>query len=56
MEDPGYPGASAAFLAQGRVCSPCPRSGRASSLEPLRAGRALRLVYVTPSHQYPTGS
>jgi GntR family transcriptional regulator / MocR family aminotransferase len=56
LEDPGYPGASAAFLAQGLRLIPLPATREGVSFEPLRAGRGIRLVYVTPSHQYPTGS
>ena len=55
VEDPGYPSVRATLLAHGaRVrCAPVDRSG--ISLEGLARGRA-RLVYVTPSHQYPSGA
>jgi GntR family transcriptional regulator/MocR family aminotransferase len=56
MEDPGYPGASAAFLAHGLRLKSLPATREGISFEPLRKGRGVRLVYVTPSHQYPTGS
>jgi GntR family transcriptional regulator/MocR family aminotransferase len=56
MEDPGYPGASAAFLAHGLHLRSLPATREGVSFEPLRKGRGVRLVYVTPSHQYPTGS
>jgi len=56
LEDPGYPGASAAFLAHGLRLRPLPATREGISFEPLRKGRGVRLVYVTPSHQYPTGS
>ncbi len=56
FEDPGYIGARAAFLSAGARLVPVPVDeqgidiGRASRTNP----RA-RLVYVTPSHQYPLG-
>lgn len=53
LEDPGYPGASGAFLAHGARILPLPIVEGTLSLAPLR--RRCRLVYVTPSHQYPTG-
>ncbi len=57
MEDPGYLGAKAAFGAAGVTIVPVPvdRDGLVVS-----AGRArmpsARLAYVTPSHQFPTGT
>ena len=56
MEDPGYPGASAAFLAQGLRLASLPATAEGVSFAPLSRLRGVRLVYVTPSHQYPTGS
>ncbi len=54
MEDPGYPGARAAFSANGGVIVPvpCDDQGLRVELLPKRA----KLVYVTPSHQFPTGA
>lgn len=57
VEDPGYEAAAAAFLGAGARLIPVPvdRDG----LDPARlpAGRRrVRLVYVTPSHQFPTGA
>ncbi len=56
MEDPGYPGAAAAFdAADARIC-PVPVDAEGFNLE---IGRkrwpAPRLVYVTPAHQFPLG-
>jgi GntR family transcriptional regulator/MocR family aminotransferase len=56
MEDPGYPGASGAFLFQGARLRSLPAGPEGVSLAPLRRTGPCRLVYVTPSHQYPTGS
>jgi GntR family transcriptional regulator/MocR family aminotransferase len=53
MENPGYPGASCVFLTHGARLVPLPIVEGTLSLEPLKQG--CRLVYVTPSHQYPTG-
>lgn len=57
MEDPGYPGARAAFRLAGASIEPVPvdREGLRVDLGMQRAPRA-RLAYVTPSHQYPTGA
>ena len=55
MENPGYPGASCAFLAQGARLLSLPVVDGTLSLEPLNKSSRCRLVYVTPSHQYPTG-
>ncbi len=56
IEDPGYMGARAALLAAGAHLIPTPID--AAGLD-LAAGRARcpnpRLVYVTPSHQFPLG-
>jgi GntR family transcriptional regulator / MocR family aminotransferase len=53
VEDPGYPGALAAFRALGAHIIPVPvdRDGLCTSRLPPRA----KLVYVTPSHQFPLG-
>ncbi len=55
MEDPGYPGASCAFLAHGARLLSLPIREGALSLAALTKASRCRLVYVTPSHQYPTG-
>ena len=56
MEDPGYPGARAAFeLAQAKMVPvPVDREGMRVDMG-LRHAPAARLAYLTPSHQYPTG-
>jgi GntR family transcriptional regulator / MocR family aminotransferase len=55
IEDPGYRGARTALASMGTKLVPVPvdRDG----LRPPRAtsGPPPRLIYVTPSHQYPTG-
>jgi GntR family transcriptional regulator/MocR family aminotransferase len=53
VEDPGYPPARAAFLAAGAQLVPVPVDDEGLVVERLPAG--VRVVYVTPSHQAPTG-
>src|SRR5262245_5454338 len=57
IEDPHYPAARQVFTAAGARLVPIPVDG--DGLDPnelwARAGGA-RLVYVTPSHQFPTGA
>lgn len=56
IEEPGYPGASGAIVSAGAKPVPIPVDedgldvDRGQALAP-----AARLVYVTPSHQFPTG-
>jgi GntR family transcriptional regulator/MocR family aminotransferase len=61
MEEPGYPGAAAAFRAVGAKICPVPVDSEGLNLE---AGRQRwqhqsrshpRLVYVSPAHQFPLG-
>lgn len=56
MEDPGYFGARKAFeMAQLQVV-PVPVDAQGLSIDHLRADRSgANTIYVTPSHQYPTG-
>jgi len=56
LEDPGYPGARAAFAAAGARLQPIAvdREGFRVDVAARRAPGA-RLVYVTPSHQFPLG-
>ncbi|MGH7375238.1 MAG: PLP-dependent aminotransferase family protein [Candidatus Rokuibacteriota bacterium] len=56
MEEPGYPGARSALLGAGARILPVPVDTEGLDVEmgARRAGDA-RLVYVTPSHQYPLG-
>jgi GntR family transcriptional regulator/MocR family aminotransferase len=53
VENPGYPAARAAFLAGGARLAPVAVDAEGIRVE--RIPRDARLVYVTPSHQYPTG-
>src|SRR5579859_3003015 len=56
IEDPGYPGARGALLAAGATIIPVPVDNEGLNVS---AGIALcpdaRLVYLTPSHQFPLG-
>lgn len=56
IEDPGYIGAKKAFEAQGAqlVALPVDASGLDVAAAKVH-GNNLKLVYVTPSHQFPTG-
>ncbi|HVA89803.1 MAG TPA: PLP-dependent aminotransferase family protein, partial [Chloroflexota bacterium] len=59
VEDPGYLGARRAFAAQGARLLPAPVDSSGLVVDELdRATQGLvpRLIYVTPSHQYPTGA
>ncbi|HAT4998866.1 TPA: PLP-dependent aminotransferase family protein [Serratia marcescens] len=54
MEEPGYAGARNAFISAGTALTPVAVDG-----DGLRAEPSLpepRLIYLTPSHQYPTGA
>jgi GntR family transcriptional regulator/MocR family aminotransferase len=55
MEEPGYPRARRAFQAAGAAVLPVPvdAGGLATACLP---DEPARLVYVTPSHQHPTGA
>lgn len=54
MEEPGYRGASTAFAAAGAQLQPVRLDPQ--GLNPAgAAGPAPRLIYLTPSHQYPCG-
>ncbi len=56
MEEPGYPGARAAFELAGATIAPVPVDDEGVRVD-IGARRApgARLAYVTPPHQYPTG-
>lgn len=59
FEDPGYLSARRVFLSHGAKLLPIPIDGSGLIVEKLAsidAANPLRLVYVTPSHQFPTGS
>lgn len=56
LEEPGYPGARAAFTTNGARIVPVPVDGEGLRVsEGVRAAPGARLAYVTPSHQYPLG-
>jgi len=55
IEEPGYTGAQGAFLAAGARLLPIPVNGSTWSLETIRSARP-RLIYLTPSCQFPIGS
>jgi GntR family transcriptional regulator/MocR family aminotransferase len=56
-EEPGYPGARHGFGLTGRPVVPIPVDAAGIDVDRLAAvGRRARLVYVTPSHQYPLGA
>jgi GntR family transcriptional regulator/MocR family aminotransferase len=54
IEDPGYRGAQTALRAAGARLRPVPVDGDGLTERP-PAQAAPRLIYATPSHQYPTG-
>ena len=59
LEDPGYQGAALALRAHGMRVLPVPVDDDGLDVAALPAADdadAPRLVYVTPSHQYPTGA
>jgi GntR family transcriptional regulator/MocR family aminotransferase len=57
LEEPHYPGARGAFAAAGARLAGVPVDAEGMGVAALasRAGR-VRLAYVTPSHQFPTGA
>lgn len=64
MEEPGYPAARRIFAAAGARIVPVPVGAHGIQVDRLEAAdnkrqlageTGIRLVYVTPSHQYPTG-
>jgi GntR family transcriptional regulator/MocR family aminotransferase len=58
LEDPGYLGARHIFLAQGARLYPLPVDSSGVVVEALwkESPHRIKLVYVTPSHQFPTGA
>ncbi|MBD2253419.1 PLP-dependent aminotransferase family protein [Nostoc parmelioides] len=58
VEEPGYLGARRAFLAQGASLFPVPVDQSGLIVSKLTTGIIpnLKLIYVTPSHQFPTGA
>ena len=55
MESPGYRAAAAALALSGAQVVPVPVDSQGLRVGALQALGRLRLVYTTPSHQYPTG-
>jgi GntR family transcriptional regulator / MocR family aminotransferase len=55
IEEPGYPRARAVFGALGARLIPAPVDGDGLIVESLPSSD-VRMLYVTPSHQYPTGA
>ncbi|GAA1548223.1 PLP-dependent aminotransferase family protein [Actinomadura kijaniata] len=53
VEEPGYTGAKAVLAGRGLTLVPCPVDGHGLVVDALPGD--LRLVYTTPSHQYPLG-
>lgn len=57
MEDPGYPGALSAMQRFGAAICPIPIEAEGIDIDyAIRHHPNARLVYVTPSHQFPMGS
>jgi len=56
LEDPAYWGAVKAFMATGLHLHPVPVDSQGMAPQPADHARPPRLVYLTPSHQYPTGA
>lgn len=55
IEEPGYIGARKAFEVQGAQLIPLPVDNSGLTVDKLNSIPNLKLVYVTPSHQFPTG-
>ncbi len=55
MEEPGYRGARAAFLFAGAELVPVPTDAEGLDFERFTGGPPPKIIYVTPSHQYPMG-
>jgi GntR family transcriptional regulator/MocR family aminotransferase len=53
LEDPGYSGAKRIFAAHGAKLRPVPVDREGIVCD--RLGKAAKLAYVTPAHQFPTG-
>jgi len=58
VEDPGYPVARKTFAAQGAQLAAVPVDDQGLIVDSLSspANRRAKLLYVTPSHQFPTGA
>ena len=56
IEDPVYHGARKAFDAAGLECVPVPMDGDGMKVDLLQTLPSARAVFLTPSHQFPTGT
>ncbi|NEQ67497.1 MAG: PLP-dependent aminotransferase family protein [Symploca sp. SIO2D2] len=58
LEEPGYPGARYIFLAQGAKLYPMAVDESGLVIEKLvnSSQKNIKLLYITPSHQFPTGA
>jgi GntR family transcriptional regulator/MocR family aminotransferase len=56
VEDPGYPAARQALEVHGTIVSPISVDREGLQIDALERSGRYRLVYVTPSHQHPTGA
>jgi GntR family transcriptional regulator/MocR family aminotransferase len=56
IEEPGFRSAKAVFTAAGAVLRPVPVDAGGIDVASAPPGSAPRLIYTTPSHQYPTGA
>jgi len=56
IEEPGYRGARAAFLFAGASLVPVPVDDDGMDFRPFVDSPPPKIIYVTPSHQYPMGS
>jgi GntR family transcriptional regulator / MocR family aminotransferase len=55
IEEPGYPGAVSAFRASGAKIQPVKVTQEGTDVQRLPAG-GVRLIYITPGHQFPMGT
>jgi GntR family transcriptional regulator/MocR family aminotransferase len=55
LEEPGYVGAHAAMRGAGLTLVPVPVDDEGMNPAAMTDGRTPRLIYTTPSHQYPSG-
>jgi GntR family transcriptional regulator/MocR family aminotransferase len=56
LEDPGYWGARSVFGAAGLRCVPVAVDAEGLAPSPEQLRKAPRMMFVSPSHQYPTGA
>jgi GntR family transcriptional regulator/MocR family aminotransferase len=55
VEDPGFPGAWSALASAGAQIVPVPVDDQGARVDALAGEPGVRLIYVTPSHQFPSG-